>query len=675
MKNLVIVESPTKAKTIGKFLGDEYTIRPSMGHVMDLPKSKLGVDVDNNFEPLLEVIEDKQKIITELKQLAKDAEVILLATDPDREGEAISHNVRDILTQGKGKLPKSKFKRIVFHEITEHAIKGALEQPRDVDENLVNAQTARRVLDRLVGYQLSPMLWKKVRRGLSAGRVQSVALRLIVEREREIEKFQKEIYFTIHALFIKDKLSTEFELVEINNEKIEQQVTHDLYDGTYVISKTSLSAKEQTDKVLAEIKQQSFVVSAVNMKESRRSPYPPFTTSTLQQQAASRFGFPGKRTMSLAQKLYEEGFITYHRTDSVTLSEGAVSQMRKYVEKTYGEKYLPENPRTYFTKQKNAQEAHEAIRPTHINKTADAVKTELGDPYARLYDLIWRRALASQMADALIESTTVFAESQAENTGQLYKFKANGSVLLFEGFLKLTPQALEDKRLPIFEQGEKLRLEDVRADEHETPPPPRYNDASLIKTLEEKGIGRPSTYASIVGTITDRGYVDREEKRFIPTAVGGAVNDFLVKNFSTIDDVPFTAQMEDDLDLVSNGEKEWHLMMKEFYAPFKTKLKEVEGAERVQIPVEETGEPCPECQKGQLVIRTGRFGKFFSCNKFPECRFTKPFVEETDLLCPKDGGKIIIKKTRKGRKFYGCNNYPNCDFAAWKLEDIKKATK
>lgn len=702
MKNLVIVESPTKAKTISKFLGKDYTIKFSMGHVMDLPKSKMSVDIDHNFKPEYEVVADKKPLIVELQKLAKSADGIFLATDPDREGEAISDHIQELLTTGKEKIAKDRFKRIVFHEITEEAITEALEHPRKVDAHLVDAQTARRVLDRLVGYNLSPILWRKVRRGLSAGRVQSVALRLIVEREREIEKFGKEGYFTIHGLFSK----VEFLLVEIEGAKIDVTKKLHLYDGEYTYSKTTIDAKTKADEVLTDAKKQKYIVSDVLTRETKRSPYPPFTTSTLQQQAASRFGFPGKRTMSLAQKLYEEGFITYHRTDSVTLSPVAIKQMRSFIEKEYGNTYIPEQPRMYSTKQKNAQEAHEAIRPTKVAKSASDVKVALGDAYAKLYDLIWKRAVASQMTDARIESTTVVVDSISgagpvtasfppvldlgeasfndllaagspssrttrATVAPRFRFKTTGSVLLFDGFLKLTPQALEDKRLPKFVSGEKVDLQDIRSEEHETTPPPRYNDASLIKTLEEKSIGRPSTYASIIGTITDRGYVERVERKFFPTAVGGAVTDFLVKNFSTIDDIPFTAQMEDDLDEVANGAKDWEAMMREFYTPFSKKLKEVGNAERVKIPVEETDEECPECHQGKLVVRTGRFGKFLSCGRFPDCRFTKPLVEETNFTCPKDGGKVIVKKTRKGRKFFGCSNYPNCDFAVWKLEDIQ----
>jgi len=674
MKSLVIVESPTKAKTISRFLGKDYDIKFSMGHIIDLPKSKLGIDIEHNFAPQYEVIEDKKKLISELQSLAKSADTILLATDPDREGEAISANIQEILMGGKNKIAKSRFKRIVFHEITEGAIKEALDHPRDVDENLVGAQTARRVLDRLVGYQLSPVLWKKVRRGLSAGRVQSVALRLLVEREREIEKFGKEPYFTIHVLLKQGtgtrEQGTEFELIEIGGKKIEIKQVLQLYDGDYSFGKTTIDTQEKADGIVAKLNGQHFVVSDVSTRQAKRSPYPPFTTSTLQQQAAQRFGLPGKRTMSLAQKLYEEGYITYHRTDSVIMSQIAVGQIRDYVQKQFGDQYVPDSPRAYFTKQKNAQEAHEAIRPTKVTTMTEKVKADLGDAYARLYDLIWKRAVASQMSDALIESTSVLVDTNSEKQ-EKYRLKASGSVLLFDGFLKLTPQALEDTRLPKFTNAEALSFMSARADAHETTPPPRYNDASLIKTLEEKEIGRPSTYASIISTITDRGYVERADKKFVPTAVGMAVNDFLVKNFSTIDDIPFTASMENELDAIAQGTKDWKAMMRDFYKPFEKTIAEVENAERVKIPVEETDEICPQCQKGHLVVRTGKFGKFFSCSTFPDCNFTKPYVEETNILCPKDGGKVIIKKTRKGRKFYGCSNYPNCDFAAWKLEDIK----
>lgn len=675
MKNLVIVESPTKAKTISKFLGDKYEIKFSMGHIIDLPKSKLGVDIEKNFEPLYEVLEDKQKIINELKASAKKADSILLATDPDREGEAIAKNIFDVLTiNTKPKINENKFKRIVFHEITEEAINEAIDNPRVLDLNLVDAQTARRVLDRLVGYQLSPILWKKIRIGLSAGRVQSVSLRLIVEREREIEKFVKHKYWTVSANLKKNKISTEFELVEINGEKIETSEKFTLYDGEYKISKTTIDSAQKAQELVSEIKSQNFKVLDVAKRQIKRSPWAPFTTSTLQQEASRRFGFAGKRTMRLAQKLYEEGFITYHRTDSVTLSVPAVKQIREHIKKLYGDKYIPEKPRIYMARQKLAQEAHEGIRPTKIKVEELGLKNGLTADHKKLYDLIWKRTLASQMNDALIESTAVIAQTDQKSPSitsqRVLTLKTNGSVLLFDGFLRLTPQALQDRQLPQYVAGEILTPLDCQDIEHETPPPPRYNDASLIATLEEKGIGRPSTYASIISTLDERAYIERIEKRFCPTPIGKAVNDFLSVNFSTIDDIPFTAQMEDKLDNIAQGERNWKGMVGDFYSQFEKKLADAQGLARVKIETEETSEKCPECQ-AVLVIRYGRYGKFLSCSRFPDCKFTKPFVEETDMPCPKDGGKVIVRKTRKGRKFFGCSNYPKCDFAAWKLEDIK----
>ncbi|HET9946494.1 MAG TPA: type I DNA topoisomerase [Patescibacteria group bacterium] len=669
---LVIVESPTKAKTIGRFLGDGYTIRASMGHVMDLPKSKLGVDLDNNFQPQYEISPDKKKTITELKKLSKDADEIILATDPDREGEAISGHIKELLEDGKN---KKKFVRIVFHEITKDAITEALTHKGDVNTHLVDAQTARRVLDRLVGYKLSPILWQKVRRGLSAGRVQSVALRLIVEREKEIQKFEKEPYWTITVGLskAKEKTPVDFELIEINGEKLEKQKSFKLYDGDYKVTLTTLSTQIKSEEVVADLKTKTYTVEEVLQKQSKRSPVPPFTTSTLQQDASRRFGFSGRRTMSLAQKLYEEGYITYHRTDSVNLAVSAVTSMREYIEKTFDKRYLPDSPRVYSTKQKLAQEAHEAIRPTHVGKTMEVVEGDLGRDFAKLYDLIWRRAVASQMADAQIESTTVFVKADGGTSKEVYRLKTNGSVLVFDGFLKVTPYTLGDRNLPQFEALEILTQQTVLSEAHETPPPPRYNDASLIGTLEDAGIGRPSTYASIIATIETRKYIERDQAKFIPTTIGIAVTDFLVANFADIDDIPFTAQMEDELDAIANDGKDWVPMMKEFYTPFAAKLKDVAKAARVEIPVEETGEKCPK-DDAPLVIRMGRFGKFISCKNFPTCDFKKAFIEETNFTCPKDGGKVIAKKTRKGRTFYGCSNYPNCDFAVWKLQDLKNGT-
>ncbi|KKR76071.1 MAG: topoisomerase I protein, partial [Candidatus Levybacteria bacterium GW2011_GWA2_40_8] len=480
MKNLVIVESPTKARTIGRFLGEDYTILASMGHIKDLPKSKLGVDVEKNFEPQYELMPAKKKSISEIKKAGKDAERIILATDLDREGEAIASHIKDVLSENpKSQIPNSKFERIVFHEITKEAIEEALKDPRNIDENLVDAQTARRVLDRLVGYKLSPVLWRKVRRGLSAGRVQSVALRLIVEREREIEKFKKENYWTI-VVSLKDSGETAFDLIEINGEKIEIAEKLSLYDGEYRFAKTKIETAEKAKEIEKDLATKDFVVSDVSKKETRRTPPPPYTTSTLQQDGARRMGLSGKRTMQLAQKLYEEGFITYHRTDSVQIAESARRMMADYVKKEFGEKYLSSKPRFYRSVSKTAQEAHEAIRPTKASVQQSAVSKELGPQYARLYEMIWRRALAIQMADAVIEQTTVLVSAG----GKDYTLKTNGSVLLFEGFLKINPYALEDKRLAEFKANEVLQFISSSSEAHETLPPPRYNEASLIKTLE-----------------------------------------------------------------------------------------------------------------------------------------------------------------------------------------------
>lgn len=661
MKNLVIVESPTKARTIGRFLGPSFEVIASMGHIYDLPKSKLGVDIENNFDPQYELMRDKKKTLDQIKRASKTATRVILATDLDREGEAIAYHIAE-------NIGIKDADRIVFHEITKEAIDHALANPNKVNKNLVDAQTARRVLDRLVGYKLSPVLWQKVRRGLSAGRVQSVALRLIIEREREIEKFQKEPYFTILVNLSKNSRETDFELIEIDKKKIEVTNKINLYDGEYKYSKTIIDSEERVKEILEDLKTKNYLVSDVVKKEMRRTPPAPYTTSTLQQDGARRMGLNGKRTMSVAQKLYEEGYITYHRTDSVMIADAAKKQMKEYVKKEFGDKYLSEKERFYKSNSKNAQEAHEAIRPAKVSVSASQVSQDLGPQYGKLYELIWRRALATQMADAITESTVVMVDA---GNGS-YTLKANGSVLVFEGFLKINPYALEDKSLPEFSANDALGFIKANSEFHETLPPPRYNDASIIKTLEEKGIGRPSTYATIISTIESRGYIERNEGRFSPTAVGFAVNDFLVANFKDIDDVPFTANMEDELDQVANGEKDWGSVMKEFYAPFEKDLETVKTAERIKIAVEETGEKCPTCNEGNLVVRSGKFGKFLSCDRFPECKFTKPYAQETNELCPKDNGKIVIKKTKKGRKFYGCSNYPNCTFAAWKLEDIKK---
>lgn len=712
---LVIVESPTKAKTISKFLGQDYIVKASMGHVMDLPKSKLGIDLDHDFMPQYELVKDRKSILSELTSLSQSADSIILATDPDREGEAIAAHIKDALSDSyNAKISKTKhaantkdknkklkatvqnsdkhFSRIAFHEITKQAIEEALQNPRSIDENLVDAQTARRILDRLVGYKLSPILWQKVRRGLSAGRVQSVALRLIIEREREIEKFAKKKYWTIQA-FLNQKTKTpnknesaEFELIEINKEKIELSEIYKLYDGEYKVTKSSIITQEQADKIISELQTKEYIVEDILKKQTKRSPQPPYTTSTLQQDASRRLGLSGKRTMGLAQKLYEEGVITYHRTDSVHIAESAIVQMQSYIKNEYGAKYLPEKPRLFLSKQKNAQEAHEAIRPTRIVVQSKEIGEKIGQQYVKLYDLIWRRSLSSQMSDALIESTTVYVltvtpKNTKSSTDSIYRFKTNGSILIFDGFLKVNPYGLLDKKLPNFQASEYLNFINAQPNEHETPPPPRYNDASIISSLEEEGIGRPSTYASIISTIEARRYIERQQGKFIPTSIGMAVNDFLVQHFSDIDDIPFTAKIENELDEIAKGEKKWIPMMKEFYSPLKKKLETVGNMERVKIEAEEVEEKCPK-DGAPLVIRVGKYGKFLSCKNFPTCDFKKNYIQEANLPCPKDGdianlpsnvqqpGRVIIKRTQKGRTFYGCSNYPVCTFAAWKLQDI-----
>ncbi|MCL4386900.1 type I DNA topoisomerase, partial [Patescibacteria group bacterium] len=684
MKNLILVESPTKAKTLFKFLKGGYDIEASMGHIRDLPKGNFGIDVENNFALKFVVPKDKRKIVEDLRSRAGKSSKVILATDPDREGEAIASHLHEIL---KDEVKKgTKFERIVFHEITQSAIEEAIKHPRDIDQNLVSAQTARRVLDRIVGYRLSPLLWKKIKRNLSGGRVQSVAVRLIVEREREIEKFKKEDYFKLSVILSKAKdldsspsvqndNGFEFNLVKIDSEPVEVATKINLYDGEYRYTKTILD-KEKAEQIEKDLQGKNFEVIDVTQKETKRSPYPPFITSTLQQEAARRFGFSGKKTMSVAQKLYEEGFITYHRTDSFNLSTQFITAARKFVEKEFGSKYLPESPRMFRAKSKLAQEAHEAIRPTSVENKEEAIRAEFGRDFAKLYGLIYRKAIASQMADAIFESTKVSVEArldsarQAKN-GKVYLFEKNGSVLKFDGFLKLGYYEDEENLLPDFKISEKLKLSEVKLIESQTNPPPRYNEAALIAALEKNGIGRPSTYAPIISTIQDRNYIEKEEGRFIPTIIGIAVNDFLVKNFADIDDIPFTVQMEDKLDEIAQGQEEWVPMIKEFYAPFEKKITDAEKEDRVKLPVEKTGKKCPECGN-DIIVKIGRFGKFLACSSFPDCKYTAPLIEETKFTCPQDGGKIVVKKTRRGRKFYACSNYPKCKYAVWKLQDIGK---
>lgn len=645
MSNLVIVESPTKARTLSRFLGKDYQIEASMGHIRDLPKGSLGVEVENNFEPGYVIPKDKRKKVGELKKAAARASELWLATDPDREGEAIAWHLSIIL-----KNTKQKIHRVEFHEITEEAIKEAFKKPRQIDIKLVDAQQARRVLDRLVGYKLSPLLWKKIKRGLSAGRVQTVALRLIVEREREVLAFIPVEYWSIDAEFNSEFLGT---LVEVNNKKVE--------------IKSEAEAKTHTSF----LKSAQFKITKITKKEARRSPPPPFTTSTLQQTAGNRLSMSAKRIMMIAQNLYEHGLITYMRTDSVNLAPQAVVSAREFIEKKYGKNYLPGVVRKYTSKSKNAQEAHEAIRPTDASLVPDSLNVEgFSRDHRRLYELIWKRMMASQMMDAIFDQTGVDIKASPN-----YLFRANGSVLKFDGWLKVygREEDLEDEKedsknqiLPEdLKETQILDLTQLFPKQHFTQPPPRYTEASLIKKLEELGIGRPSTYAPILSTIQERFYVTREERKFMPTDLGISVTDFLIKYFPDVFDYEFTALMEDRLDEIALGKREWRQTISSFYQPIEKRIEEtMETAERIEMPVEVTDKICPECRKN-LIVRLGKFGKFLACSGFPDCKHTQTLEETIDAKCPSDGGDVLVRKTRKGKIFYGCKNYPQCTYASW----------
>ena len=665
MKDVILVESPTKARTLTRFLEGKYEVIASMGHIRDLPKSKLGVDVEKDFEPQYIIPRDKLKTVKALKASVKGAKLVILATDPDREGEAISFHLYEIL---KDFNKTADYERIVFHEITKPAIEEAMTHKRKIDADLVNAQTARRVLDRVVGYKLSPILWKKVKRHLSAGRVQSVALRLIVEREKEIKGFESSVFYRIFLIVNKkgDKNPIEFELTKIDDVKIESSTEMKLYDGSYKYAHTSLK-KEDADSITSQTKGKGLSVTDVQQKETKRSCYPPFITSTLQQASFRRFGYAGKRTMSLAQRLYEEGHITYHRTDSFNLSEIFLKASREYIVTQFGKEYLSPEVKVFKTKSKSAQEAHEAIRPVTVENKKEQIKKDLGNDYANVYDLIFRRAIATQMSDAVFASTKIIGELL---DGKKYTFEANGSVMKFQGFLKLySIKEDETQVLPEIKIGEILEFDIINASEHQTTPPPRYNEASLVSSLEKHGIGRPSTYAPIISTLFDRLYLEKNEGRLTPTEIGMSVTEFLVKNFANIDDIPFTARLEEELDEIAEGKLKWQEVMKNFYSPFEEQLQKAEDAEGVKIEVEYSDRLCPK-DNGRLIVRQSRYGKFLACENFPECRFTESLTETLDIPCPKDGGKIVMKRTRKGRTFYGCSNYPNCDFAVWKKEDI-----
>ncbi|MDQ2991509.1 MAG: type I DNA topoisomerase [Candidatus Eremiobacteraeota bacterium] len=659
-KPLIIVESPTKARTIKKFLPPRFVVKASVGHVRDLPKSTLGVDVDNNFTPKYLTIKGKGDVIKELKAAVKSASDVFLATDPDREGEAIAWHLAELL-----KLPDAK--RIELHEITKEAVLEAIASPHSIDIDRVNAQQARRILDRLVGYKISPLLWAKIRGGLSAGRVQSVAVKLIVDREREIAAFNPREYWSITALLATARdagIVFPADLIAHKGEKVE------------------IVTKAQADAALAGIEGATYTVSSVKHREVRRNAAAPFTTSTLQQEASRKLRLRVRRTMQIAQSLYEgvdlgsegtQGLITYMRTDSTRISDSARENAREYILETYGEAF--HGGRTFKVKE-GAQDAHEAIRPTSVHRTPDSLKGTLKPQELSVYRLIWERFVASQMSAAVLDQTTVDIDANG------YTFRASGSVVKFAGFTKVYEEGRDDDaidpaaadsttkkkgkvRLPELFEKDTLDCSGIEPKQHFTEPPPRYSEATLVKALEENGVGRPSTYSTIVETIQARGYVVQAERRFAPTEIGIAVNDLLAEHFKDIVDLRFTAQMEGDLDKVAVGNGDWVDVLRKFYGPFAIELEEAEKKiPRVELKDEPTDEICVNCGK-PMVIKTGRFGRFISCTGYPECKTTKPILKDTGAKCPKDGGSIVERRSKKGRTFFGCANYPNCDFVSW----------
>ena len=688
-KSLVIVESPTKAKTISRFLGDDFIIESSYGHIRDLPSYKLGVDVNNDFEPNYVISRKSQPTVKKLKVWAAKADKIILATDEDREGEAIAWHLVQALGLNKPTTDNRQrtTERIVFHEITKKAIEEALKNPRPLDEKLVNAQQARRILDRLVGYLLSPFLWKKITRGLSAGRVQSVAVRLIVEREREIQKFQPQEYWSIEALLRSP----------INTRKEGQLDAENTFPATLTkkngetLNKFAVPNGEEAKKIVDDLTDAAWTVTNVEKRAATKRPSPPFTTSTLQQEAWRRLRFSAKQTMLIAQQLYEGielgegsvGLITYMRTDSVNLSEESLVNAKSHIESAFGKKYALPAQRRFKTKTKGAQEAHEAVRPTDPSRSPDAIKEYLNKNQFRLYDLIWKRFMATQMPDAIMDTTSVdiLANPPTGPGTNTYMFRTTGQIIQFDGFLKVYPLKVEETILPPMARGEALECAEVKPLQHFTEPPPRYTEASLVKTLEKFGIGRPSTYAPIMSTIQDRGYILKNpEKKFVPTDIGLVVNDMLVEHFPVVVDIQFTAKMEKELDEVAEGAKEWRPVIRDFYGPFEKNLSEKHIEVEKQMPEETTDEVCQNCGK-PMIVRYGRFGKFLACSGFPECKTTKSLKSREeqkplDMACPKCvEGNVIIKKTRRGKIFYGCTRYPNCDFATWGKPTGEKCPK
>ncbi len=653
-KKLVIVESPAKAKTLGKILGRSYSLKASLGHVRDLPKGQMGVDIENGFIPKYVIPRAKTKLVNELKKAAVNAKDIYLATDPDREGEAIAWHLAEVTGDGK-----RNYHRVVFREITEEAVKSAFENPRTIDMRLVDAQQARRVLDRLVGYKISPLLWTKVRKRLSAGRVQSVAVKIIVDREREIQAFVPEEYWTIEAELSKKRGKASFRAMLVG-----------LADGT----RLDIHRQEESDKLVAVLEKAAYNVMKVSTKKAARQPAPPFTTSTLQQEAWRKLRFTARQTMAIAQQLYEGlpigsegnvGLITYMRTDSTRVADSAISETVAFIREKYGPKYLPARPRAFATRARRAQEAHEAIRPTRIHREPALIKKYLNTRQFRLYDLIWKRMVASQMAAALYDNTTVDIEAKDHHD---YLFRTAASVNTFPGFTTLYSEAKDEVEeegkttLPALQKGDELNLLGIIPEQKFTQPPSRYTEATLVKTLEQNGIGRPSTYAPTISTIQDREYVSKVKGVFQPTELGMAVNDLLVQHFPDIINVKFTADMENELDDIASNEREWSSVVQDFYTTFDKDLqKAVQTAEKVKLADEETGEACPKCGK-PLVVKTGRFGKFIACSGYPECRYTQSYQIKIDAKCPKCGKDIVQRVSKKKRAFYGCSGYPDCDF-------------
>ncbi|MBQ4543055.1 MAG: type I DNA topoisomerase, partial [Clostridia bacterium] len=658
---LVIVESPAKAKTIKKYLGANYTVEASMGHIRDLPKSQLGIDTENNFEPKYITIRGKGDLMSKLKKQAKAAKKVFLATDPDREGEAISWHLASVLD-----IDKKNTYRIAFNEITKTAVQNAVKNPREIDANLVDAQQARRVLDRIVGYKISPLLWKKVKKGLSAGRVQSVATRLIVDREREIEKFIPKEYWTIDSDFTKENGKNKFHAKFFGDKK----------------GKIELTNGGQVEEIVKKLDGADYVVTDIKKSTKTRNPAPPFITSTMQQEANRKLGFTSKRTMQAAQQLYEGvnvggiglvGLITYMRTDSLRISVEAGVAASKFIKETYGEQYAPKSIRTYKTK-KNAQDAHEAIRPSDVTITPEKIKDSVTPDLYRLYKLIWERFVASQMENAVYDTENV------DITANGYVFKAYGSKIKFAGFTKVYVESVDEKeekvtKLPELEVGEKVLPVSLNESQKFTEPPSRYTEATLIKTMEEEGIGRPSTYTPTISTILARGYVARKGKILHPTELGTVVTDLMVQHFNDIVDIDFTANMEKRLDDVETGAVDWVKIISDFYGPFMDTLKLAEKEiGNIEIKDEVSDVPCDKCGR-MMVYKMGRFGKFLACPGFPECRNAKPIVKETGATCPKCGGKILVKKSKKGKEYYGCENNPRCDFMTWDKPLDKKCEK